>query len=223
MTQVRRGYVALACAGFAAMLLASCLALRTPEVGEPIALAVDEALVIGQVRVFEQGRELHPWKLEGVELLLADPELKLSLFQVESGRKHPYVPLESDGRFEWIVPAGTYLIYHTPSVDPPFNEPLTAFQVRAGAEPVDLGELRLDITVERSRLGECSGYDVVSVDAAPREPDAALAQLSRHPGTHSIRPGTLVVDPALRGLFANWSREACAQVLASHGIELTAP
>ncbi len=200
---------------------AACLAVRVPEAGEPLELAAGEGLVFGRVRVFEGAGELTPWELEGAELLLPDPEIRLSLFAVESGRKRPDVPLRRDGGFEWIVPQGTYLLYHTPSVEPPLNEPLAAFQVRAGTDPVDLGELRLSVAVARPLpWDEPVTYEVVGAEGSPGTAEAQRAFLARHAGVRSVGAGIFVVDEDLGGLFDDWSRAACARVLARHGIDL---
>lgn len=178
--------------------------------------------MIGRVRVFEQGRERRPWHLEGIELVLPDPDLRLSLFQVESGRERPVVGIDGDGWFGWILPAGTYLVFHALSVDPPFNEPLAAFQLAAGPDPVDLGELRLDLSVDRPGPGATASCQVLDATAQAGESAAVEARLAQHPGAGTCRRGSLVVDAGLRGLFSNWSRQACARLLAQHGIELGA-
>ena len=213
----RRTALLAAALGLAA---AGCLAVRVPEAGEPLELAADQGLVLGRVRVFEGAREFTPWRVEGAELFLPDPDIRLSLLAIEADRRRPDVPLRADGSFEWIVPEGTYLLYHTPSVVPPVNEPLAAFQVRAGTDPADLGELRLSVAVARPGGDELATYEIVGTSSGAGEAEAQRAFLARHPGARSVRPGLLVVDADLRGLFGDWSRAACARVLARHGVEL---
>lgn len=176
--------------------------------------------MFGRVRVFELGREITPWSREAVEILAEDPEIPLALLHVESGRKRPDVSISPDGRFAWILPAGTYLLYHTPSIEPPLNEPLAAFQVEPGANPNDLGELELAIGVDRPFSSTPASYSLLGVAARPGDRASAAAFLQRFPGSSPVRAGAVVVDPELGGLFANWSREACARILGRHGMEI---
>lgn len=210
----------IALAFWAAALLSGCLAVRTPESGVPVRVAAEEGIVFGRVRVFELGHELTPWKRELTEILAEDPAISLALFHVESGRKRPDVPISAEGGFEWILPAGTYLLYHTPSFDPPFNEPLAAFQVTPGSDLVDLGELRLAISVDRPLSWRLATYTLLSVEASAGNGETAALFLRLHPGTNPVRQGVFVVDPELGGLFTNWSRKACARILARHGVEI---
>jgi len=203
---------------FAAALVVGCLSVGTPEPGAPARVGAGEGLVFGRVRVFEQGQELAPWRRELAEVFLEDPVLRLALFQVESGRKRIDVPVSEEGRFEWILPAGTYLLYHTPSIEPPVNEPFAAFQVTGGADPVDLGEVRLSLRVERSLSAALATYALLDVEAGSGSAETAASFQRHHPGTERVRPGTLIVDPELGGLFESWSREACSRVLARHGV-----
>lgn len=210
-------------AAIVAAALAGCLSVRTPEPGAPLRLAGDEGVVFGRLRAFDRGAPIDPWSIEPGEVWVEDPVIRLALLHVESGSKRPDVPVESGGRVAWILPEGTYLLYHTPSVDPPWNEPLAAFQVRAGPEAADLGELRLLLSVDRPLGAELATYSLVDVTSAPGTVESSRAFLDRHPGIASIRRCAWTVDPELRGLFADWSREACERVLARHGLRLLAP
>jgi hypothetical protein len=186
-------------------------------------MASGEGLVFGRVRVFELGRELTPWKREFNEIAAEDPIIRLALFQVESARKRIDVPISPEGQFVWILPLGTYLLYHTPSVEPPFNEPIAAFQVTGEAGPVDLGELRLTVSVGRPLSWDLATYTLSSVDNSAGNAETSRWFLQTHPGTSSVRPDAFVVDAELGGLFTNWSRDACARILARHGIQLAPP
>lgn len=220
----RRTYLGLLALGcFIPLFPGGCLAVRTPEPGTPVRLAAGEGIVFGRVRVFENGYEITPWKRELIEILLEDPVIRLALFNVDSGRKRPDVPIATDGGFEWILPAGTYLLYHTPSIDPPFNEPLAAFQVAPGSEPIDLGELRLEIAVERRLSSQLATYTLSGVETRAGDSETAASFRRRHPGTRSVRNGAFIADPQLSGLFRNWSREACARILARHGVNIDRP
>ena len=212
------GSLALAC--WASAFLGGCLAVRTPEPDAPVRVAAGEGTVFGGVRVFDRGHEITPWKREHIEILAEDPVIRLALFHVESGRKRPDVPISKEGRFEWILPAGTYLLYHTPSIEPPFNEPLAAFQVTRESDPVDLGELHLAISVDRALTRRLATYTLSNVQASAGNTSSAAQFLRRHPGTNRVRESAFVVDPELGGLFTNWSREACARILARHGMKI---
>jgi hypothetical protein len=208
---------------WASTLLSGCLALRTPEPGAPIRVEAGEGLVFGRVRAFELGCEITPWKRESIEVLTEDPDIRLALFHVESGHKRPNVPIAADGSFEWILPTGTYLLYHTPSIEPALNEPLAAFQSEPGSNPVDLGEIALAISIARSLSSTLATYTVLSVEARAGNSESAAAFLQRHPGSGSVREGAVVIDPELGGLFTNWSRAACARILGRHGMKLRGP
>jgi len=195
--------------------------MRVPAPGAPVQVAPGEAAVFGRIRVFDREDEITPWQRDLDEIVLEDPIIRLALFEVESGRRHIDVPVSPDGRFEWIVPAGTYLLYHTPSVEPPYNEPLAAFQVSAGPDPVDLGELLVGISVDRPLFSnELATYTLSNVDAAQGNADTAAAFEQLHPGTSQIRQGTFIVDPELGRLFAHYSPEDAARILARHGVEI---
>jgi len=204
----------------AATLLAGCLTVRTPGRGEAPDPGPGEGIVIGRLRVFEHGLELTPWKRELDEILWEDPVIRLALLHVDSGRKRPDVPLSDEGRFAWILPAGTYLLYHTPSVDPPFNEGIAAFQVSAGSDPIDLGELHLAIAVFRPLSWELASYTLSHAEACAGSDEGVASFRRLHPGAYTVRKGSFVVDPDLSGLLSDWSREFCARILARHGLEL---
>jgi hypothetical protein len=202
------------------MLLCGCLAVRTPEPGEPVSVAAGEGIVFGRVRAFELDREITPWDRELVEVLAEDPDIELALFHVESGRKRPDVPIAAQGRFAWILPAGTYLVYHALSVEPPCLEPIAAFQVAPTPEPADLGELVLAISVDRSLSASLATYTLRNVGSRAGSEETRDVFMRSHPGSRAVRPGVLVVDPELGGLFTDWSQEACARVLARHGMRV---
>jgi hypothetical protein len=185
-----------------------------------VSVAAGEGIVFGRVRVFELGREITPWDRELVEILAEDPGIQLALFHVESGRKRPNVPVAAEGRFEWILPAGTYLVYHTVPIEPPWNEPLAAFQVAPGPEPTDLGELVLAISVDRPLSESLATYTLSNAEARAGNAATAASFLRNHPGSGAVRPSAFVVDDELGGLFTNWSQEACARVLARHGMHV---
>jgi len=200
------------------VLLTGCLAVKTPEAGAPVHLADGEGIVFGQIRIFDRGNEITPWERDLAEIFAEDPVIRLALFQVESGRKRPNVPISAKGRFEWILPMGTYLLYHTPSIDPPLNEPFAAFRVSDGSGPIDLGELHIFISVDRPLGSELATYTLLDVETFAANDKTAGWFLHEHPGTHLQHRANFVVDPALRDLFRNWSREACERILSKHGM-----
>ncbi|HET9300398.1 MAG TPA: hypothetical protein VFO11_10665 [Candidatus Polarisedimenticolaceae bacterium] len=204
----------------AVALLGGCIPLHVPGTGEIEPATGSEAVVFGRVRTFDRGIEIDPWVVEPWELAAEDPIVRLALFQVESRRRRLYPPMGAGGRFAWVLPAGTYLLYHTPTVEPPFNEPLAAFQVAAGPAPIDLGDLDLLVSVDRPVSRELATYTLLSVRASPPTPESAAWFLAGRPGTLPVRQGAFVVDPELHGLFTNWSRSACARILARHGLAL---
>ena len=206
----------------AVALLGGCIPVRVPGADEIEPATGNEAVVIGRVRTFDRGIEIDPWVVDPSELAAEEPVVRLALFEVESGRRRLYPPMGGGGRFAWILPAGTYLLYHTPSVEPPFNEPLAAFQVDAGPAPLDLGELDVLLSVDRPLSWELATYTLLNVRASPPTPESAAWFLEGHPGTLPVRQGAFVVDPELYGLFTHWSRSACARILARHGVELRA-
>lgn len=202
------------------LALTGCLGVRAPEAGEPLSIGAGHGIVFGRVTVLDRGIPIDPWSIEPGELWSEDPVVRLALLHVESGRKRPDVPIAAGGRVEWILQEGTYLLYHTPSVDPPSNEPIAAFQVRAGPEAIDLGELRLLLSVDRPLSAEVASYSLVDVETAPPSDESARGFLGRHPDAVAVLPSAWTIDPELRGLFAGWSRAACERVLARHGIAL---
>lgn len=217
---VLRRHVARTLAPLVTSFLAACLSVRTPRPGEPLRLEAGEALALGRVRVVERGIERHPWRVELSDLLAEDPVIHLALFHVESGKRKPDVPLDPEGRFAWILPAGTYLVYHTPSIEPPCNEPLAGFQLPAAAAVLDVGELVLDVSVDRPLGSELASYEVIGVEARPGDPESARGFLATRPEAIQVQPGTFVVDPRLGRLFDDWSVETCARILADHGVVL---
>jgi len=194
--------------------------VKTPEAGAPVHVADGENIVFGQVRVFDRVREITPWERDLTEIFAEDPVIRLALFQVESGRKRPDIPVSAQGRFEWILPVGTYLLYHTPSIEPPLNEPFAAFRVSDRSGPIDLGEIHIFISVDRPLGSELATYTLLDVKAFSANDQTAGWFLHEHPGTHHLQRASFVVDPALRGLFRIWSREACERILTKHGLEI---
>ena len=214
--------VSLCCAPALAALFASCVGVRVLDPGEPVLLEPGEAFVLGRVRAFEAGRELTPWNADLVEelSLLGEPELKLSLFRVESEERALYPRLEPDGSFAWVLPEGTWLVYRSAQHEPIWHDVLAAFQARAGSATY-LGELLLELEVERNADLEVVGCSVVGLDVRS-DPDAARDDLERRPhgAELALAERPLVVDPELRELFDDWRRGRAEQVLARLGLEL---
>lgn len=217
MRSKRLARAALTCA-----LAGGCVSVRALERDEPMRLAPDEALVFGRVRVFEGGRELTPWNVDLLEELLApgDPDVRLALFRVESEERALYPAIGAGGWFTWVMPAGTWLVYRTSQDAPVRHDVLCAFQVLPGTDAQYLGELELELEVERD-AGQACAYEVGTVSVRS-DPDAARAFLARCAADRPREPveRTFASSPELRSLFDDWDRERAARVLAGLGLEL---
>lgn len=216
-------------AGAAASLLtlafaAACFTPRYPSPGEPVRLGADEALVVGSLRVRADGLEIGPGHRtpEEIMLLPPGPDVKLSLFHVERARRAPYVRVADDGDFAWVLPYGTYLVYVTPPGPPAYNVVVAAFQVPRGTRCVSIGRLVLETAADLDWAETSSNYDVLDASVEP-DPDAwsrarTYPDLDEEPVLRSM-----IVDPALFGLFDDYSRSRCERILAQHGMSLGEP
>jgi hypothetical protein len=180
-----------------ALVTAACVSVRALEPNETLRLEPGEALVFGRIRVFENGRELTPWNADLLEELIApaDPEIHLALFRVESEERALYPMIGADGWFTWV---------------PVRHDVLCAFQALAGSEAQYLGELELQVEVERDADLEACGYEIGAVSVRC-DPVAARAFLARR--------GTAVpLQPVERRLETDRTR--ANRVLASLGFVL---
>jgi len=200
-----------------------CMTVKYPRTGDVLAPGADEALVFGRVRVIDCGAEITPWNDEFWEMLspYQEPAILLSVFHVERGKRGILPRLEPDGRFSWIIPRGTYLLYHTRPESPVPNEPLAAFQVPPGPAAVYLGVLTMQIESEPdSETGE-PRYSLAAVEVADEFPIARDLLLARYRvAGEDIARSPMVCDPALRTLFEDYSRRRCEEILNAHGIRL---
>jgi len=76
------------------------------------------------------------------------------------------------------------------------------------------------VSVDRPPTSSRATYTLLNVEARAENAETAASFLSRHPGSNPIRRGAFIVDPELGGLFTNWSRAACARILARHGVQI---
>lgn len=207
------------------LVTASCVSVRALAPDEPVRLAHGEAMAFGRIRVFESGRALTPWNVDLLEELMqpGDPEIRLALFRVESEERALYPAVGADGWFTWVMPAGTWLVYRTSQDATVRHDVLCAFQVLAGSDAQYLGELELQIEVERDAMLQARGYEVGAVSAR-LDRDAARVFLDRRRTDVPIDmvERTLVTSPELRGLFDDWDRGRAERVLAGMGFKLLA-
>lgn len=208
----------------AALLLASaCVGVRALEPGDPVRLSAGEALAFGRVRVLEGGRELTPWNADLLEELAlpGEPEVRLSLFRVESAERSLYARIEADGWFTWALPPGTWLVYRSFEGPPAGHDVLAAFQVLPGGEAQWLGELELRVAVERDSHLEAQAYAVEGVSVRSDLDEARAAFARRHPAdARELLARPFVAAPELRGLFDDWQRSRAEELLARLGLRL---
>ena len=140
------------------LLLSGCLYVKSPRPGKAIPSKEDEALVFGNFKVFCRGVEVYPWgwglDLTSILMDLFGPDVSMhvDLLGIEKNRTTMAmgVRIESDGRFYWILPKGTYLVFYNPRAlgDKDYklyeSETIAAFQIPAGRSAYYLGTLRID-------------------------------------------------------------------------------
>lgn len=215
------GDIHSACATLLLFLaLASCSQVGRVRRGAPVPDDPGATLVFGRVRILEGERSIVPPPSTVMEQVFGgdSPIVRLSLFQVETGRKWVFVPYDEKGNFEWMLPRGTYLVYHAIAGTPSVVEALAAFQAKPGVRALYAGTLRLDIDAHG---GE---YSVNGVDTLD-EFEGAWDHLLRHHPTEGLTAARspMVTDPALTGVFTNWKKERCLAILARHGLHPLPP
>ena len=202
---------------------AGCFQIRYPEPGRPVAVAEGKSLAFGRIAVIDRDHEIEPWRSELREALFAGekPEIRLSLFFVESDRRAIYVRIEPDGSFFWVLPAGTYLLYHS-LVDRQLpNETIAAFQVPSGAHAVYLGAMTMRIESGRNRETGKLDYDVTAISIGSEFERAKHVLAARYPGLAGpIVQKLMITDPSLEGLFRDYSQKECERILDRHGLRL---
>lgn len=198
----------------------SCVSVGIPRSGEPLQLEQGKVLVFGKLRVSEGPRSVVPLGGGVGELLFPGgvAHFKLSLFAVETGKKALYPSYESDGTFWWILPRGTYLVFHTPTGPGAYNEVLAAFQTPREESSVYVGTLALEIDTAAGK-----DYDVEYAATGVRIDDefaSACADLMRRfpRGGGTPRRSLMFSDPELPPLLSSWSRGRCDRILADHGL-----
>jgi len=211
-----------------ALLLASvaCLRVVYPEPGRPIRTAEGEVLAFGRIAVIDRDHEIEPWKSDLRDALFTGekPEIKLSLFLIEANRRAIYVRIEPEGSFFWVLPAGTYLLYHSRVDRQPPNEPLAAFQITAEAHALYLGTMTMDIESNENRSTGKQDYEVMAVRITDELEQAKQVLEGRYPepGRPAARK-LMISDPSLRSLFQDYSKRTCERILEQHGLHLLGP
>jgi hypothetical protein len=197
--------------------------LKYPRPGEVIELTETDGLVFGKIKVIDNGYEITPWKLDIMELFLEEPDIKLSIFRIESKQRGAFVKIEQDGDFYWIIPRGTYLLYHT-RVDQLLsaNEPITAFQVPFDSDIIYLGTLTMYIESSYDSDSHKQEYSVETIKILDDFGEAKQDLINRYPDSSkkTISKHLMVYEPAIRNLFWNYSRSECEKVLSHHGLHL---
>jgi hypothetical protein len=151
--------------------------------------------------------------------MFAGAEVKLDLFQVESGHKAVNVDVDDEGRFEWILAEGTYLVYHVPAGPELFPEVLAAFQIGRGDRAVYVGALVLSIESVPNEAGLPYDYATSGFEVKDEAVSACLELADRYPSfDESPVKRIAVTDPELAGLFWDYSRGRCDRWLAEHGL-----
>ncbi len=206
-------------------LTSACLRVKYPEPGRPVGTSEGEALAFGRIAVIDRGHEIEPWRSDLQDALFAaeKPEIKLSLFLVESNRRAIYVRVESDGSFYWVLPPGTYLLYHSPAPAgrQPSNEPLAAFQVPPKARTVYVGTMAMHIESTYKKDTDRQDYEVTTVEIGDEYETARQMLAGRYPDLSGPSERRLMIhDPELRDLFRDYSKSRCEKVLNRNGISL---
>jgi hypothetical protein len=218
---MKRTWVALLI--LAVFVFPGCVMLKYPEPGEPLGKLGDRALVFGKIKVKERGKEFKPWSSNLLDVLatFGKPNVDLSIFWVEAGARGFSVTIEGDGHFYWIVPRGTYLIYHT-YLDPlPNNEAFAAFQVPAQGDAVYAGNLIVHVESEYESSSEEIGFHVIEVEIEDAFEEELKIFHRRHPGLPVEVTKVLArYDPFFLNLFNDYDRYQCEKILNRNGLSL---
>jgi hypothetical protein len=206
-----------------ALAAAACLQVRYPEPRRPVGTAEGAALAIGRIAVIDREYEIEPWNHDLREGLFAaeKPVIRLSLFHIEANRRAIDVRVEPDGSFFWILPPGTYLIYHSRVDRQPPNKPLAAFQIPPAARAVYLGTMEMHIESNYNKQTGRQDYDLVDIGIKDEFERAKQGLAWRHPDFAAQPERKLMItDPSLRDLFQDYSKRGCEKVLNQHGLQL---
>ncbi|HOD36107.1 MAG TPA: hypothetical protein PLR20_09585 [Syntrophales bacterium] len=207
----------------AVFVLTGCVWLRYPEPGEPLGKLGDRALVYGKITIKEGGKEFKPWSSNLLDVLatFGRPNVDFSIFWVEAGARGFSVAVEGDGHFYWIIPRGTYLLYHT-CLDPlPSNEAFAAFQVPARGDAVYAGTLIVHVESEYESSSDEIGFRVTAVEVEDAYEEELKILRKRHPGLALDVTKILArYDPVFPGLFKDYDRYQCERILNRNGLTL---
>jgi hypothetical protein len=149
----------------AACLLSACMSLGTPRAGEPVVVKPGEALVFGRIRMLDAKNESvehsaflpDPWDQP---FFAPGPRMTLELRQLYPPggayeyKSHPAPPIEKNGSFYWILPAGDYVVLGNPRLygserfEPGEAVVLARFRVPASGGTDYLGTLIISVTYD---------------------------------------------------------------------------
>ncbi len=207
----------------AVFLFTGCVWLKYPEPGEPLGKLGDRALVYGKITVKERGKEFKPWSSNLLDVLttFGKPNVDFSIYWVEAGARGFSVAIESDGHFYWIIPRGTYLLYHT-YLDPlPNNEAFAAFQVPARGDAVYTGTLIVHVESEYESSSDEIGFRVTAVEIEDAYEEELKILRKRHPGLALDVTKILArYDPVFPNLLKDYDRYQCERILNRNGLSL---
>lgn len=204
-------------------VLPACVWLRYPEPGEPLGKLGDRAVVFGKIQVKERGKEFRPWSRNLLDVLanFGKPDIDLSIFWVEPGARGYSVTIEGDGHFYWIIPRGTYLLYHT-YLDPlPHNEAFAAFQVPERGDAIYAGTLIVHIETDYGSSSQEIGFRVLEVEIEDDFDREVQIFRKRHPGL-SVEVTKILAryDPQFLNVFKDYDRYQVERVLEQNGLSL---
>jgi len=103
-------------------LLCACVPIRYPRTGQPIVLRQGETLVFGRIQMLSEDRRIEflPFSTDPRDHFPPDPLLVLQLRWLDPPghaydyKVYPGPPVQGDGSFYWIVPAGRHLLLGNP-------------------------------------------------------------------------------------------------------------
>ncbi|MBI1850061.1 MAG: hypothetical protein HYR85_06930 [Planctomycetes bacterium] len=205
------------------VVLAGCFTPKYPRAGEAIPLAADEALVFGRLRIIADGREVFMRRPDLLEELIGPPipDVKPSIFHVEKNERAIYASLDEDGRFYWILPRGTHLVYVTHGDSVFTNVPVAAFQVAPGDQAVYVGTLTMRTSAGPNAARQPLDWELAGIGIADDFAVERAMLARRNPQfDRRVEKRVFVSDPELPDLFGDYSRHRCEQILARCGVHL---
>lgn len=156
------------------LAIAGCgtLDVRKIELGEPLVIEKQKALVFGRIFIIENDKAKVPYGLKKVAL---------HILNVESGKTKKWLNVENDGSFYWTLPRGSYSITDVVRGCIYSVHPQVKFVVPLEGDAFYLGTLKLD--VESKIFGRdiiksieiLDGFDAAKEVIVNRNPDLIFA------------------------------------------------